>query len=317
MKRVLLAGAVLAAAICLPAREASAQTGTARGKVVDDKGQGVPEAAILMEYQGPMTRKFETKTNKKGEFTQVGMAPGTYRVTATKDGYQGTFIETRIALGEPTYLPDMKMLPKAVAQAAAAASDKGMQELKGGFEKANALMESGQLDQAEAEFRALIAKNPDIPQLQHNLAVVLTRKKDMAGAEATYLKLLETRPDYTDAYAGLTNLYLSSGQPDKAVEALTKAAAARPEDGKIQYQLGYALFNASQYEPAEAAFKKAATLDAANAEIHYYLGTIALTSGRNADCVQELEKYLSMNPTNTQNKAVAPGLMQACKAAIK
>jgi tetratricopeptide (TPR) repeat protein len=317
MKHVVLAGAVLAAAICLPAHEASAQTGTARGKVVDDKGQGVPEAAILLEYQGPMTRKFETKTNKKGEFTQVGMAPGPYKVTATKDGYQGTFLETRIALGEPTYLPDMKLLPRAVAQAAAAASDKGLQELKGGFEKANALMEAGQLDQAEAEFRALIAKNPDIPQLQHNLAVVLTRKKDMAGAEAAYLKLLETRPDYTDAYAGLTNLYLSSGQPDKAVEALTKAAAARPDDAKIQYQLGYALFNASQYEPAEAAFKKAAAADAANAEVYYYLGTIALTTSRNAECAQHLEKYLSMNPTNAQNKAVAPGLLQACKAAVK
>lgn len=314
MKRVFLAGALLAA-ICLPAGEASAQTGTARGKVVDDKGQGMAEVGITLEYQGPMTRKYETRTNKKGEYTQVGIHPGVYKVTANKDGFQGSFVETRISLGEPTYLPDIKLVPRAAAQAAAA--DKGMQELKGAFEKANALMEAGKLDEAEAEFRALVAKNPEIPQIQHNLAVVLTRKKDTAGAEAVYLKLLETRPDYTDAYSGLTNLYLTSGQADKAVEVLNKAAATKPDDGKVQYQLGYALFNASQYEPAEAAFKKAATLDAANAEVYYYLGTIALTSGRNADCVQNLEKYLSMNPTNAQNKSVAPGLLTACKGAAK
>ena len=96
MKRLFLAGALAAAAVCLSPGAASAQTGTARGKVVDDKGQGLEGAQITLEYQGPMTRKFETKTNKKGEFTQVGMQPGVYRVTANKEGYVGTFVEARI-----------------------------------------------------------------------------------------------------------------------------------------------------------------------------------------------------------------------------
>lgn len=311
MKRPLLAGALLAAAVCLSAGPASAQTGTARGKVVDDKGQGVPEAAIALEYLGPMTRKYETKTNKKGEFTQVGIHPGNYRITANKDGFQGTFIEHRIVLGEPTYLPDLKLVPRAVAQAAAA--DKGLQELKGAFEKANAAMEAGKLDEAEAEYRALIAKHPDIPQLHHNLAVLLARKKDTAGAEAAYRKAIEVKPDYSEGYAGLSNLYLTTNQPDKAVELLKTAVAARPDDGKLHFQLGFALFTAGQYEAAEAAFKKAETLDATNPEVHYYLGTIALTSARTAECAQHLEKYLAMKPTNAQNAATAPQLLQACK----
>jgi cytochrome c-type biogenesis protein CcmH/NrfG len=62
-----------------------------------------------------------------------------------------------------------------------------------------------------------------------------------------------------------------------------------------------------------AAFKKVETLDPANAEVHYYLGTIALTSGNPGECASRLEKYLSMKPANTQNAAVAPGLLEACK----
>jgi Flp pilus assembly protein TadD len=314
MKRLFLAGALVAAAVCLSAGAASAQTGTARGKVVDDKGQVVPEASILMEFQGPMTRKFETKTNKKGEFTQVGMQPGTYKITANKEGYTGTFIEIRIILGDPTYLPDMKLVPRAAGAAAGGAPDKSMEELRGGFERANALMNEGKLDEAEAEFRGLITKNPTVPQLYHNLAVVLSKKKDIAGAEAAYLKALEVRPDYVDGYAALSSFYLANNQGEKAAELLNKALAAKPDDPKLQFQLGLAQFTSGQYEPAGATFAKVAAADATNPEPHYYLGTIALTTGKKAECVEHLEKYLSMKPTHPQNSVVAPGLLQACKA---
>jgi Flp pilus assembly protein TadD len=313
MKRLILAGALVTAAALLSPGATSAQTGTARGKVVDEKGQGMEGAQVLMEYQGPMTRKFETKTNKKGEFTQVGMQPGVYRVTASKEGYVGTFVEIKVGLGDPTYLPgDLKLVPKSAA--AAAAGDKSNDELRAGFEKGNTLMNEGKLDEAEAEFRALIVKNPTVPQIHHNLAVVLAKKKDVAGAEAEYLKAVEVRPDYVDGYAALSNFYLANNQGDKATEVINKALASRPDDAKLQFQLGLAQFASGQYEPAAATFNKVATIDAANAEVHYYLGTIALTSGKKAECVEHLEKYLAGKPSNSQNAAVAPGLLQACKA---
>jgi tetratricopeptide (TPR) repeat protein len=310
MKRLFLAVALLAG-VFLWSGTASAQTGTARGKVVDEAGKPVADAAVTMELQGGMTRKFQTKSNKKGEYTQVGMQPGQYRVSAAKDGFVGSYVESRISLGEPTYLPDLKLVPKAVAQAAV--EDKSMAELKGGFDKANALMNEGKLDEAEAEYRALIAKNPAVPQLHHNLAILLSKKKDMAGAEASYLKAIEVKADYDEGYVGLSNLYLSHNQPDKAVALLTKALAARPDDAKLNFQLGFAQFTAGDYDSAVAALKKAESLDAANPEVHYYLGTIALSRNEKAECAARLEKYLSMNPTNAQNVTVGQGLLQACK----
>jgi hypothetical protein len=48
-----------------------------------------------------------------------------YKVTVTKEGFQGGVLDARINLGEPTYLEDMKLLTKAAAQAAAGGNDKG------------------------------------------------------------------------------------------------------------------------------------------------------------------------------------------------
>ena len=79
----------------LLAAPAQAQTGTARGKVLDAQGQPIADAKVLIEFQGGITRKFETKTNKKGEYMQVGMQPGPYRFTASKEGYQPGFIDVR------------------------------------------------------------------------------------------------------------------------------------------------------------------------------------------------------------------------------
>ena len=100
MKRLLVAGGLMAACLLLGTDALAQGSGTARGKVVDDKGQAIEGAAVVLDFQGGVTRKFTVKTNKKGEYTQVGLPPGPYRITATKDGFQGSYIDTRIALGD-------------------------------------------------------------------------------------------------------------------------------------------------------------------------------------------------------------------------
>jgi tetratricopeptide (TPR) repeat protein len=319
MKRLFVAGGILLS-LALFGGEAAAQTGTARGKVVDDKDQVIEGATIILEYQGGVTRKNETKTNKKGEFTQVGLAPGTYLITAKKEGLQtATMEQVRINLGEPTYLPTIKLKAGTAGggggtgnAAADAAAEKAMAELRGGVEAAIALTKEGKLDEAEAAYKDLIAKNPTRHQLHYNLAIVQAQKKDNASAEASYLKALEIKPDYAEALNGLNTLYLSTGQAAKANELAAKAATANPNDAKAQFQVGYVAFNSGKYEEAVEAFKKAETLDPAYAETYYFLGTIALTQNKVDECATRLEKYLSLAPTGP-NASTAQQLLAACK----
>jgi tetratricopeptide (TPR) repeat protein len=305
MKRLFVIG-VLFAAIVLAGGEARAQsTGTARGKVLDDKGQPIVDAKIAIEYQGEMKRTFQTKTSKKGEYTQVGLAPGNYRITASKDGYAPFFVETRINLGDVTYIADIKLGSAQVAAQAAAA--KTADEITPAFNAAADLARQGKLDEAEAAYKALAAKAPTIPEIQLNLAYLYRQKKDWPAAEAAYKKALELRPNYSEANAGLLAVYQASGQTDKTAALATSASG----DAKVQFDLGVGYLNSGKYDDALAAFQKAQTADASNAEVYYYLGTIYVGMNKIDDARTNLEKYVSMNPKNAQNLATAQGLLQA------
>ena len=294
------------AALVLAGGVALAQsTGTARGKVIDLKGEPIVDAKVTLEFQGEMKRKFETKTNKKGEYTQVGLTTGNYRITAVKDGLAPSTVELRVTIGDVTYVPDIKLASaQVVAQVAAA---KAADEITPAFNAAAELARQGKNDEAEAAYKALLVKAPMIPEIHLNLAYLYRQKKDWAAAEEAYKKALELRPNYSDANAGLLAVYQASGQADKAA-ALGQSAG---NDPKVQFDLGVTALNSGKYDEALAAFQKAAAADPSNAEAFYYLGTVNLSLNKIADARSNLEKYVSMNPKNATNLATAQGLLQA------
>src|SRR5262245_42763153 len=178
MKRLLTALAALLATANL----ASAQTGGVRGKVFDDKGQPLEAVAVKLEYQGGMTLSFDTKTNKKGEYMQIGLRPGNWKFTYTKEGFQPFTSPARVGLGDATALPDVK-LPSGKAAAAAGAED--VQKL---FGEATGKIQSGDLDGAIAAFDALLVKNPNLAEAHYNKGYAYGQKKDYVSAEASLKK---------------------------------------------------------------------------------------------------------------------------------
>src|SRR4029453_7823339 len=77
--------------VALWASPALAQTGQVKGKVVDAKNQPIEGAQVVIEMTEGMVRKHEVKTNKRGEFIQIGLTPGQYKITASKDGMSQSF----------------------------------------------------------------------------------------------------------------------------------------------------------------------------------------------------------------------------------
>ena len=98
MRTHLFRGVVaLAVLLTVSAVPALAQS-VVRGKVVDSQGKPVQDATVLFEATDA-NRKVQTKTDKGGEFLQVGLASGAYKVTVSKEGVGTQTLNSNVRQG--------------------------------------------------------------------------------------------------------------------------------------------------------------------------------------------------------------------------
>jgi tetratricopeptide (TPR) repeat protein len=308
MKRTFIAGGLLLSLAFLTApAEAQTMTGAVNGRVVDSEGKPVPQATVLVEYQGEMISTYEVETNDKGRFTKMGLRPGTYLFTVSKEGYQSAHLERRVKLGDRTRLPDI-----AIRSRAEIAKEQGA-KLNKKFAKAVELAGSEQFDEAEVLFKELLEEAPTVPEIHLNLAYVYVQQKDWANAEASYLKTLELRPGDSHATTGLSGVYTETGRDDEAQELVNRAVQENPGNASAQFNLGVFLMNNDKPAEAIPAFEAALAADDTLAEAHFQLGTLLIGEGKVPEALQHLETYLSMNPTVEQNVETANKLVAALK----
>jgi tetratricopeptide (TPR) repeat protein len=305
-RRVRVVGAFALVMAC--ALEASAQMGIARGKVEDEKGAPVEGAMVELVFRGEMERQYKTTTNKKGEYTQV-VPSGAYRVTASKEGYQGSFMDQRVATGDGTELPTLKIVSRA------AAAKEAMAPILAQFEKAAALSKEGKVDEAMAIYREVEAKHPDIPEIHYNMGTLYARQKKWPEAEAAYKKAVELAPDNTQAQVLLADVYRQSGRTDEAVAAIEKLVAQKPEDPQLHYELGVMYQAAGRHEEALARFEEVRKRDPRIVDALFALGTISLNLGRIDQAKQHLKSYLDQAPADGQYRSTATELLAKLEAA--
>jgi tetratricopeptide (TPR) repeat protein len=308
MKQLFVLGAVLS--LGLFAADAHAQMGAVRGKVLDDTGAPAVEAQVRLLFKGQLNKDVTIKTNKKGEYMQVGLPPGSYEVTVTKDGFAPMTFTASVGAGGPTDMRDVNLVKGGAA--AAGAAGKAVSST-GALRTAVTAAREGRHDEAEAAVQKVIAADPGDAQAHSILGYIYVQKKDWASAEKAYLKAKELDPSNTDTILGLTETYQKQGNIEKATEILTAATQANPQDGQLQFSLALHYMNTQRQPEAAEALKKAQAATPDNAEIYYYQATLAIQQNDAPGAVGLLEKYLSMSPSNTQNVATAQGLLTALK----
>src|SRR5215467_14930462 len=85
MKRNLVFISISAFLLFLANISAIAQTATVKGVCKDAQGTPIADAQVTW-HNDDNGRTFKLKTNKKGEYFSLGIEPGTYTVTLSKDG---------------------------------------------------------------------------------------------------------------------------------------------------------------------------------------------------------------------------------------
>lgn len=306
MKRA-LSSILVVLGLGLLALPAQAQTGTARGLVLDEEGQPIADASVVLESLGDIARKYETKTNKKGEFTRVGLRAGPYRVTVSKEGFTPGTSDVKVPLGETIRIEPFRLGPEAKEAESAA------EELQRQFAEAVRLQNAGKLDEAEAIYKALLEVAPDVPEVHVNLGYVYAARKDWASAEASYLKALELRPGAVDATAALGTVYRETGRQQMALELVERTASENPDDAQAQLNKAVYLIAANENERAIEALEAAIAADPELAEAYFRLGALMVGQGNVPEAIANLEKYLSLAPGETENAATARQLLEALR----
>jgi len=266
-----------------------------KGKVVDAKDVPVEGAKVTITAKG-MKNSREVKTNKKGEFIQIGLFPGDYSVAAEKDGNAGT-INTRVSVGDN---PEVMIRvgnagpsPEVTAKAAA---------LQKSFDEGVALSKAGDYDGSIAKFNEAIEKAPNCHDCYYNIGYAYGQKKEWDKAEAAYKKATELKPDYAEAWTGLANAYNTQKKLDLALEASANAAKYGGTGGgggsaSALYNQGVILWNQAKYAEAKEKFEAAAKADPNYSDAHYRLGMADLNLGDMPGAIAAFEGYLKVAPT--------------------
>jgi tetratricopeptide (TPR) repeat protein len=280
---------------------AYAQTGQVKGRVVDAKDQPVEKAEVIIEATDGMGRKFKVSTNKKGEYIQIGLPPGQYKITASKDNLSDSreqrigldAAEVNLSLRAGGAGGDMSAEERKKAEARNAA-------IRGAFEAGVKLSQENKYDEAIAKFNEVVAQVPKCVECLTNIASLQMAKKDYESAEGTYKKAIEMNPNSAEAYNGLANLYNAQKKFDQASEASAQAAklgAAAPGGASAStvFNQGVIAWNASRIDDAKKAFEEAVKLDPKLAEAHYWLGMANLNQGKMPEAAQSFEEYLKLD----------------------
>jgi predicted O-linked N-acetylglucosamine transferase (SPINDLY family) len=157
---------------------------------------------------------------------------------------------------------------------------------------------SGDLDTAEARYRAILRDVPTYPGALCNLGALLAQKGDPAGAENCYLMALAGTPGFADAHFNLGNLYHRGGNLRAALTQFRACVQANSNHANGYFNLGTVASKVGDLLSAEAAFRAVTQMEPQVGQAHLRLGDVLLRLGRIQDGLVEFQRYSAAYPAD-------------------
>ncbi len=297
---------VAVAALCVPPVFAQA-TGTVKGVCRDMEGKPIA-AANLEWFNTENGRKYNLKTNNKGEYFSLGIEPGKYKVTLTHDGKQLDQV-TNFPVGadEATLDFDLKKSQTEAAQQKGISAEqlKQMQEAQAKAAKETStvkvlnekLMAANQAMQT-GDFETAVNTLNEATQMDPTRDLLWARLGDAH---------LSSAPKLTDSTEKAKRYGEAVIDYQKAIDLKKKSmeATSKPEDAKnlaaYYNNLGQAEAKTGQLDESVKAYDTAAQLNPPGAAQYYYnQGAVLTNSGKVDEANAAFDKSIAADPTKAE-----------------
>jgi predicted Zn-dependent protease len=302
-----LASAVLA--LALVASPVFAQTrgsGRITGKVVDEQGQPVVDAVVKAVMQN-QTEVLSGKSDKKGEWRVQGLADGVWNVEISKDGVgvAKEMVEVKGERAPALNVTLKKDAPAAVDPTAA---------VNGELQKAAELAQAGKYPEARQIYTDLIAKYPQVYQLEGFLARVYAAEGDYAKA-LEHLKVnLEKEPNNVDLKMFQAELMMQTGDKAGARTILDAIDITQVKDPFTFVNESITLINEGKGQEAADLLTKLIAQFPTQNNLYYYRGRAYVAAQKLPEAKADFEKFISLDP-NSKEAADAKKILEQIKTA--
>jgi tetratricopeptide (TPR) repeat protein len=295
--------------------QAGRGVGRLGGVVYDLEDQPLEGVKLTLQFSENANLKFETTSNKKGEWSFIGLGTGNWSLTATMAGY--------MPQDKTLYVSQLSVNPKIVVHLQKTTKGAGIVADEATFailENANQLFKDAKYDEAIAAYTEFMEKNPNLYQVGLSIGDCLREKGDYDQAIATYQTVTEHAKLDTvlgkemtaKAQAGIGNCYLKQGKIAEAQDLFRQSIENSPKDEILAYNVGEIYFSNQALDDAQHYFELAAQIKPDWPDPYLKLGYVFLNKADNAKAIENFEKFLTLEPEG-QRAALAQNILNVIK----
>lgn len=153
--------------------------------------------------------------------------------------------------------------------------------------------------EAKENFEKVVNHTPDDATTLFYLANCYDNLGKLEDAERYYIKVLELRENFLDAYKNLCIIYMKSGKEVSAIKMAQQAKLIDSSDYTFDYLIGTASVAMKLYNQGIEHLESALSLNPEHPQIYNNLGTAYLLTGARDKAVDCYKKAIKLNPDNS------------------
>jgi predicted Zn-dependent protease len=281
--------------------------GRVAGKVVDTEGQPLQDVQVKATMTG-QTQPVQTKSNKKGEWALNGIAGGQWVIEFTKDGFEPQ--SGPVTVDEAGRTPDITVkLAKHVERVDPAV------ELNAKAKEGMTLLQAQKFPEARKFFEDLLAKYPDIVQLNAYIAQAYAGENNIPKAVEHMRIASDKDPTNAEMRLVLADLLMEQGDKDAAIEMMKAIDITKVKNALPFINASISLINGNKPDEALEMLNRVATQFPTQAETYYYRGRAYVAAKKLPEAKADLEKFVSMAAPDARELPDAKKILEQLKDA--